>query len=273
MTDRRFDRIADAYLAAGPVVLPDRVLDAAFEEVHRTRQRRVLWRAPWRFSSMNTFAKAAVAAVAVIAVGLVGLTFLQPGGNGGVGAPSAAPSPTVAPTPTPTPAPTPTPDPTAAPLTGQFTSDVYGISLAYPEGWVVAPATAPCVTAGVNYIEPGADIIHHPEQEANLFMRICSQALGDRTADEWGAEMLATDECGDAVSPITIGGHAGVITTGCDHAQVVVDGRGYVIRSYTSGDEPWIGGEHDRAWFESVLATVELHPEDAVDEIASPSPS
>ena len=42
MTDRTFDRIADDFLSPGPTVLPDRVLDAAFEEVHGTRRRRVL---------------------------------------------------------------------------------------------------------------------------------------------------------------------------------------------------------------------------------------
>ena len=115
MTDRTFDRIADDFLSPGPTVLPDRVLDAAFEEVHRTRQRRVLWRAPWRFPTMNSYAKVAVAAVAVIAVGFVGLTFLDPNQGGVGGLPSAAPSPTVAPTATPVPTGTPTPDPTAPP--------------------------------------------------------------------------------------------------------------------------------------------------------------
>ncbi len=101
MSERGFDRIAEAFMADGPTVLADRVFDAAFDEVHLTRQRRRLWRVPWRFSIMNTFAKVAlVAAVGVIAIGYLGMTVLGPGG-----APSPVPSPTVAPTPTPEPDP------------------------------------------------------------------------------------------------------------------------------------------------------------------------
>src|SRR5262245_46348169 len=98
MNERPFDQIADAFLATGPVVLPDRVLDAAFEEVHRTRQRRVLRRGPWRVPTMSTFAKVAVAAVAVIAVGFAGLTLLRPNQVVPGGSPSPDASPTVAPT-------------------------------------------------------------------------------------------------------------------------------------------------------------------------------
>ena len=54
MNERRFDRIADAFMADGPTALADRVLDAAFAEVHLTRQRRVLWRVPRRFPNMNS---------------------------------------------------------------------------------------------------------------------------------------------------------------------------------------------------------------------------
>jgi hypothetical protein len=32
-----------------------------------------------------------------------------------------------------------------------------------------------------------------------------------------------------------------------------------------SPDETWLAPVYDRAWFESVLETVQLHPEDAVD--------
>jgi hypothetical protein len=60
---------------------------------------------------------------------------------------------------------------------------------------------------------------------------------------------------------------------GCDAAAVAVDGRGYLIGLYLSPDEPWLGDLYDRAWFEQVLATIDLRPEDAIDPSPSPSPS
>ena len=264
MTDRDFDRIADAFLASGPVVLPDRVLDAAFEEVHRTRQRRVLWGAPWRFRIMNTYAKLAVAAVAVVAVGLVGLTFLGPTGSGGGGAPSLSPSPTVAPTATPVPL------PTAPPLTGQFTSERNGFSIAYPETWQTTDATTPWTSGYVDFSQTSGDVLYEPSNPGNLWVAVASQPLGDRTREAWEAEIfqiLAKDDpastCASSAQPIIIDGAPGVI---CGQLALVTDGgRGYLVTLYTSGDDPAYVAPYDDAWFASVLATMRLHPEDAVD--------
>src|SRR4051812_23111529 len=110
MSERRFDRIAEAYLDDGPTVLADRVLDAALDEVHLTRQRRVLFGPPWRSSNMNTYARFAVAAVAIIAIGYVGLMLLGPGRASVGAAPNAIPSAAAAPPP-----PTPAPPPARAP--------------------------------------------------------------------------------------------------------------------------------------------------------------
>ena len=60
---------------------------------------------------------------------------------------------------------------------------------------------------------------------------------------------------------------------GCDLAVVTTDGRGYWISLRASNDDdPSAVAPYDRAWFEEVLATVQLHPEDAVDVGPSPSP-
>jgi hypothetical protein len=48
--------------------------------------------------------------------------------------------------------------------------------------------------------------------------------------------------------------------------------RGYLILLYVSGDDPAVGLTYDRSWFEEVLATARLHPEDAVDSAPSASP-
>jgi hypothetical protein len=48
-------------------------------------------------------------------------------------------------------------------------------------------------------------------------------------------------------------------------AAVTTAGRGYLIHLFSSPDDPAAVAPYDRAWFEEVLATVQLTPEDAVD--------
>ena len=48
--------------------------------------------------------------------------------------------------------------------------------------------------------------------------------------------------------------------------------RGYTIRLYTSDDDAWVAEMYDQAWFRTVLDTVQLAPEDAVDPSPSASP-
>ena len=75
-----------------------------------------------------------------------------------------------------------------------------------------------------------------------------------------------------ATEPIAVGEASGLITSeGCDLAVVTTDGRGYWIPPQ-SNDDPAAVAAYDRAWFEEVLATVQLQPEDAVDVVPSASP-
>ena len=61
-------------------------------------------------------------------------------------------------------------------------------------------------------------------------------------------------------------GASGLIgNVGCSVAVVTSAGRGYWFQLYTGGDDPFPSNVYDQAWFEDVLATVKLHPEDAVD--------
>ncbi len=68
--------------------------------------------------------------------------------------------------------------------------------------------------------------------------------------------------------PVTIDGAKGLVGVECNFAAVALDGRGYVVVLYTSGDEPNLEA-YDRAWFEQLLTTIHLSPQDA----ASASPS
>jgi hypothetical protein len=269
MNERAFDRIAEAYMADGPTVLPDRVLDAALDEVHLTRQRRSLARVPWRYPLMNTYAKIALAAVVVIALGAVGLAIFRPGSSPNVGGPPAAsPTPSAAPTASPTPSPTPAP--TAPSLTGRFTSDIHGLSIAYPETWSTRAATTPWTSGLTDFGSESADVLYDASIPAHLWLSLGSRPLGDLAPDDWAAEVgriLAADEPDGGVcpstEPVTIDGAPG--TTGCQSAIVTAAGRGYLILLYTSGDEPWLDDTYDEDWFKEVLATVQLDPESAVD--------
>jgi hypothetical protein len=272
--DLRFERLARDWLELGPVEAPPAVVQAAFVEISKTPQERDL-RVPWRFPPMSSFAKVAIAVIAIIAVGTVGVIALRPAGPGGVGSaptPTQTPTPTPAPTPTPTPTPAPTPSPTVAPspappLTGSFTSSINGISLSYPAGWSTRPATEPWTTeARPNMPEPNFDVLYDPAPDANLFVGVASQPLAGKTRDAWVADLLGTD-CGPT-EPVTIDGAAGRMIPGfpCIIAAVTSGGRGYFVWLYTpTSNEGLVFEPYDRAWFEQLLATVDLRPKDAVD--------
>jgi len=105
------EAVLSAYLADGMQILPDRVVDAVLDEVHRTRQRIVF--GPWRTRSISWTAFAA--AVVVAAVALSGALFVIQRGLPAVAGPSQTPSPDPSPSqaavasPGATPSPTPTP--------------------------------------------------------------------------------------------------------------------------------------------------------------------
>ena len=256
-------RLADYYESEAPPAAPAWVLGDALAAIDSTPQRRVFIRVPWRkFPTMNTYARVAVAALAVIVIGAVGLAVLRPG-SAGVGdqvtpSPEPSPSATIRPTPSPTSAP---------PLSQTFTSTLHGISISYPEGWAEQAATEPWTGAGFVFGDPPVDLLYDPVLTDHLFLAITSQPIGDTIPDEWIAEKVALEECA-ASEPITVDGATGLIGAGgCNAAAVTTDGRGYVIVLYTSGDEAWLSTTFDRAWFEEVLATVQLSPEDAVDTV------
>jgi hypothetical protein len=266
--ERDFDRIARAYMADGPTQLADRVLDDALAEVHLTRQRRVLRHVPWRYLPMNAFAKLAVAAVAVIVVGAVGLAILRPG-TSQVGGQSVAPSASSA---TPSAGPS-TSVPSPRPELGQtFTSPINGLSIAHPAGWTVRAATEPWVTGGAEDDKPWVDTVTDgPTTGASTFLVIASQQFPAGGGDQWSADYLAgntRNPCGAMVTePVRVDGVAGVIDLHCPmfYYEAILTGpdRGYAIALY--------GPTPDLEWFKQILATVKLHPENAV--VAGPSPS
>jgi hypothetical protein len=132
MTENDFDRTARLWLEDGPIVLSDRALLAALDEIHVTRQHRSA-RPVRRFVAMNSYAKLAIAAVVVVVVAIGGFALLRPGESSGPGgAPTATPSPTPSPSAAPSPSPAASPSPISTTDWVPFTSERYGYQISYP---------------------------------------------------------------------------------------------------------------------------------------------
>jgi hypothetical protein len=284
MTDRSdVERALDRYLAEGATVVPDWVLDDALHQIEDTPQRRAP-RVPWRFPEMPTFLKPALVGAAIVAVLIVGGAIVAggPSNLGGSGV-DATPTPDVSvaePTPEPS-----DPWPTPPPLTQSFTSTQHGISLSYPEGWTAQAATEPWTarTFSLAFGEPHADWLSDPTLTHTLFLTIASQPITDPTLgdpidailEEWVAEQMASDEGCTVTEPIAVDRAPGLIgADGCNVAVVATAnvtlgefsegtaGRGYWLQLYTGVGAP---ATYDSAWFAEILATVQLHPEEAAD--------
>jgi len=87
--DRELTRIVRSWLDEDVAAFPDRVLDAALDQIHATHQRRP-WPA-WRAQPMSLQLRLAIAAAAVVAIAVVGIN-LWPDSQG-PGGPTPSPSP------------------------------------------------------------------------------------------------------------------------------------------------------------------------------------
>ena len=269
------DRLIRAFLHEGLDELPDPVYDAVRDRIEQTRQRALI--GLWRTSDVNNFLKIGLAAAAVVVIAVVAFNLLP-----GSPTPGGEPSPTPEPTATVEPSPSPI---AAPPLTESFTSTVHGISLSYPEGWTAQAATEPwtdCLYCTAVHDAPYVDVLLHPVHDDGLFLRIASQPIGESAPEDWVAAQMASDALdpplgrGDrctTTEPIIVDGATG-LSGGetCLVAVVTTAGRGYHIDLWMSPEDRDLVAQYDRAWFEEILATVQLHPEDAIDAGASPSP-
>jgi len=118
----------------------------------------------------------------------------------------------------------------------------------------------------LSFPAPQIDWLNDPVRQTDLFLAIASQPIGDSAPREWVAAQMANDEGCQTSGPVTIDGATGLIgAVACDVAVVTTAGRGYRIQLYTSGDDPAFYAPYDRAYFEEILATVQLKPKAAVD--------
>ena len=263
-------RIADYYRAEPPLRAPDWVLSAALSTIDTTPQRRGLL-APWRFHNMSTYAKLAAAVVVAVAVGIIGWSQFAGPVGGPQPTPTATPTATQTATPGPTIAPARTQSPYVPPaLTGTFISDIHGLSMSYPAGWVAQPATVPWTTSSwIFFQEAAGDFLYDPVRTDHLFLELASTPLADASFEQWADEVLGSTGC-DAREPIVVDGSEGIL---CGAAAAVSSGgRGYWLALYLSGDDADLRAFDARAWFDELLATVDLRPEDALDAVPTASP-
>ena len=262
-TPRDPDLLINAFIREGAEQLQDQVYDVVRAEIDQKRQRVVI--GPWRVPTVSKLVPIGLGAAAVIAVLFLGSRFIgSPSSN--VGGPASQPPESAAPSEAPGSA--ASLPKSAPPLTQSFTSPLHGISLSYPEGWFAQAATEPWTDEVFPFFFeiPQADFLHEGEDTFSLNLVLGSQPIGDSTPDDWIAEQMAGPEGCAATEPVTVDGAAGRIGAGqCKVAVVTTDGRGYMILAGISNDVPSIAALYDRAWFEEVLATVQLHPDDAVD--------
>ena len=141
-------------------------------------------------------------------------------------------------------------------LTETFSSDLHGISVSYPEGWVPRAATEPWPADGIVQMEsPFGDVIEDGSSGDTAFLAVASQALAGRSLDEFVAGYGPFTECG-APEPIVVDGAPGIVGTECPMALVSAGDRVFLI---------WLYRIDDRDWFQEILATVKLNPAAALD--------
>jgi hypothetical protein len=272
-------RIAD-WLEDDPNHVPDQALEIVLAAIPSIKQRHGS-RLPWRFSPMSTSFKLALGAAAVVAVLLGGAFALGPRPPNGIGGPGPTPSPSISPSPSPS-----APAAIDTSTWKSYTSERFGISGAYPPDFGATPASK-------FWVVPETDSTTSAEWDL-LYLgsgdptwSVASVALADgETPDAWlnayrasqndPSRPAACNPSPEALSPLTIDGHAGTLRLGCSEieALVVVDGRAYSIGGWggtlTTPGMP----EGERERFEAFLSTIKLDPASALEPPpASPSPS
>ena len=244
-------RLTDFYASEAPPRAPDRVLHEALAAIDSTQQRRVLIPAPWRFPSMNSYAKVAVAAIAVIAFGAVGLAMWRGGVSPGPGVvtPSAPPSS----------------GPSASPAQGlpeRFSSTMHGISVSYPAGWTTQSATAAWLTGFPGDTSGARDTIEDGSSDPS-FIGLASQPLAGKTGEQWATDLLAVPDafCQPPTESITVAGASGVLAQCSDQGT-----PGLLALVWTADRGFWIVGYQvtDRTFFDQLLGTVQLRPDEAL---------
>ncbi len=262
MNENDFDLATRAWLDDGPSRMSDHAVLSTLQEIHTTRQRRVL-RPAWRATPVSIFARMATVAVLVIAVGLLTFTVV----------PRLRDAPNVG---GPTPSPSATPAADFPALTTTFISPRNGFSVKYfdrGEG-TLTPATnrwglgndGDVIETGLGAVFKGASL-ELPVPEDGFLLAGETSSI---TLDEW-IDSVTED-----------------LPTGCgvprsQQAAIIIDGKSGRISecsknsiqaTVVAGDRLYIFTLHDdrsnaRAVFDAFAATIHLTP-DTADDLPTP---
>lgn len=254
MTNRsELEQALDRYLAEGGEQVPDRVVDAALDQINRTSQRPAM-RVPWRFPDMPYYLKSAMVGAAVVAVLLVGGILLTRGPTNDLpGGPEAStPASLVV-------SPSATPELTDTSNWLPFASERYGYEILYPPTWTATRATGEWdfETSRHNFQTTDADAFLGDDARVTAF---ASDLPAGMSEEEWIAayydgSIVEQVECAQFVDaqPTTVDGLPGflAVTEECFDAQafVFVGDRVHVFAIWRAGREDVL---------EAFLSTVEF---------------
>lgn len=157
-----------------------------------------------------------------------------------------------------------------------FTSAMNGISIDHPSAWQVRPAAKPW-GGRIAFDAPDVDIIFDPVFRQDLYLAVVSQPLSSTAPRAWVADHRDSPSLGVCSS----GGGGGIgegfqgnpawfqhCATGVGSQ---IDGRIVIVATATRGYVIYlhlgtqVDPSYDEAWFDRVLETVDLRPEDAVN--------
>jgi hypothetical protein len=271
-TEEQVDRTLEGWLATGPTELPDRSVAAIVNQLDNTKQRGLFW-LPGRLN-MPRFLPALGGAAVLVLVAVLAITFYANQQRiGAQPSPTVSPAPTVAapPSPAPTTPPQASPRPSPASTASRFTSTIHGISIDYPTGWQIRPASEAWGLDPVGFDATDIDIIFDPILEGDLYIGmasgLASEPLAGPPHDDWPSLQEASQLCSG-------GGGAGryPVDNATSWAGYCVDAdgstnwyafvgtatRGYFIYLHAGNEglSATYGGER----FDALLQTVDLLP-------------
>lgn len=280
------DRIAMWLEEEANGVLPDRVLDAAFERTRALRQAR---RSAWRPFTMSRPIPAMVAAGAAAIVIVAGVMVLRPSPTSNVGGSPPSASPTTSATPTASPSPSPTPAPLDTSAWTTYVSDRYGFSIAYPADWLADSADHDWTfAADVDWLSTGAEAFFTSVNEGIRMTAWSVATEPGTTLDEWlqaycPLTMVNTDDkasdCPATIAqqrPATMDGHAGVLVVFPTDTQAFfqVGDRLYVVAVWRPETDPSVARySGTRRLVEAAISTMRLLPAGPAPSAATASPS
>ncbi len=169
------------------------------------------------------------------------------------------------------------PSPSTPPSSATFVSTMNGISIDYPEGWRTRSATEPFTGMTLDFDTPGADVIFDPALGDGLYLAVASHPYGSLAPDDWWAqssEWLCPEGVDGAGGGWGVDG-ADTTSVRCGSTKtflVMTETRGYLIRLVVPSSEPALAEIYDQDWLLSVLGTVDLRPEEAVDAPLASTP-